>query len=351
MVTTNTVPVDASDERLHVPESDPLWSESLYLNFSDSEGRLGGFTRMALHPAKRESEGLFCLYLPDGRVGATYLIDDLKQPDASGIRAQGMEHRCIRPFEQWRVRFDGELYMFDDPKLIATAIEPNAPPAPTEHVKIDLEAAGIHPAFFYPNYRRVTAPPPHKRESHTFGRKFKRALFRPHEIRQALRMRSARHYEQSMIVNGSVTLNGRSEILKGTGHRDHSWGLRDWSASHRFRWLTGQMDGLAFNAMYLTVAGTHVTNGYVWDGKECAPIEELRLENSFDDTGLAGRDICADISAGGRRFLITGNVLLNVPLPIRGPGFSTMYNVGRTRYRCGDKEGYGVAEFLERLYP
>jgi hypothetical protein len=345
------VPVLAGDEGLHAPENDALWSESFYLNFSDSEGRLGGFTRLALHPSKHQSEGLLCVYLSGGRVGITLLTDVLEQPNAAAIRAGSLEHVCLRPLEQWRVHFDGDLHVFEDPAKISRALEPNPPPSATERIKLELEVTGLHAPFFYPKYRKVAAAPPHKPEVIGFARKLKRVMRRPGEIRQAIRMRTARHYEQSMSIRGSVTLDGRTESFIGGGHRDHSWGLRDWSPSHRFRWLTCQMDGLAFNAMYLTIAGTHVTNGYVWRDGVCTPVDELRLENSFDDTGLAGRDLYLELSSGGRQLRVTGHVFLNVPLPIVGPGFSTMYNIGRTRYQCGDKIGYGVAEFLERLYP
>jgi hypothetical protein len=347
-----TVLVQGNDEALHAPENDPLWSESFYLNFSDSEGRFGGFTRMALHPTMRETEGLLCLYLPGGRVGTTLLKDAREQPIAGTIRAKSLSHTCVRPLEEWRIQYDGDVHVFEDPALIARVLEPNANTGSLERIKLDLEITGIHPPFFYPNYRRVAAGPlSGKPEVIGVGRKLRRALRRPAEIRQALRMRTARHYEQSMTVRGSVTLNGRTETFKGTGHRDHSWGLRDWSVSHRFRWLTGQMDGLAFNAMYMTVAGSHVTNGYLWNGSRCSPMDELKFENSFDQTGLAARKLSLELSSGGERFVITGDVMLNVPLPIIGPGFSTMYTIGRTHYSCGSKTGYGVAEFLERLYP
>jgi len=350
MAAENT-PVQAADEGLHNPEDDPLWSESFYLNFSDSHGHHGGFTRMALHPTKKETEGFLCLYLPGGRIGITRVTDALEQPKAGVIRAGNIQHLCTDPVKQWRVRFDGELHVFEDPGLVARVLEPNSPPVTTERLQLDLEASGLHSPFFYPNYKKVGTPPPHKRERAGFGRKIKLALRLPGEIRLALRMRSGRHYEQSMAVRGSVTLNGRKESFTGGGHRDHSWGLRHWGVSPRFRWLSGQMEGMAFNAMYLTVAGSNVINGYVWCEGVCMPVDELRLENSFDDTGLAGRDISLELVSGGRHFSIKGQVFLNVPLPMAGPGFSTMYTVGRTRYECGGKVGYGVAEFLERLYP
>jgi hypothetical protein len=353
---SDSVKVQAEDERLHPPAKHPLWSESFYLNFSDSDGGLGGFTRVALHPARNESEGLLCIYLRGGAIGIVLVNDALQQPRAEVVRAGGLEHECIAPLEHWRIRYDGEMRVFDDPALVARALEPNPPAGKSRHVKMDLKVTGLHPPFFYPDYRKVNAPPPCREHgpagwSMAWKRKLIRAMRRPREILSALQMRSGRHYEQSMTVQGTVTIGGETEAFIGTGHRDHSWGPRDWGASHRWRWLTGQIEGLAFNAMYLTIAGTHVTNGYVCHGGRCSRVDELGLDSSFDGAGLAGRALCLELKAGSERFLITGETFFSVPLPIAGPGYSIMYTISRTQWRCGDRIGYGVAEFLERLEP
>jgi hypothetical protein len=341
--------VQDGDEGLHPPENDPLWSESFYLSFSDSEGRLGGFTRIAFLPSK--TEGLLCLYLPEGAVGIVLESGRPQHPKSSPFRVVNLEHECIEPLKRWRIRFNGDVNVFADAAEVGRSLEPDVTASRTLPVEIDLEVSGLHTPFFYPDYRKVATPPPHRKRDIGWMKKVKRALRRPHEIRMALRARSGRHYEQSMVVHGTITLNGQKHPFNGTGHRDHSWGLRDWSLSPRFRWLSGQVEGLAFNAMYLTVAGTHATNGYVCHNGRCAPVDELRLESSFDDTGLGGRHLSLELSSGGERFSIMGDVFLNVPLPIVGPGFHTMYTVGRTRYQWGDRVGYGVAEFLERLEP
>jgi hypothetical protein len=334
-----TTLVSPEDENLHPPGSDPLWSESFYLNFSHSDGVLGGFVRVALHPYKRESEGLLGLYLPEGGVGIVLLKDALEQPDANKVRAGNLSYERVDPLKRWRIRYQGDVHVYNDPEGSKRTVD------------LDLEAIGLHVPFYYPKYRRVTSGPRHRQRPASFAGRLKRTLRRPREILSALTMRSGRHYEQSMRVRGSVSIGTQRIEIDGSGHRDHSWGVRDWMPSHRWRWLTGQLGDFAFNAMYLTIAGTHVTNGYVWHRDHCSPLEELSLENSFDDTGLGGRDLCLALTAGGERFVITGNVSLNVPLPIIGPGFSTMYHIGRTRYRWGNRVGHGVAEFLERLDP
>jgi hypothetical protein len=344
--------VRAQDEALHVPTGDPLWSESFYLNFSDGAGMLAGFTRLALHPRRKQAEGLLCLHLPRGKIGITHWLDLIELPSNGAVRTRALVHECLEPLRRWRIRYEGDLVVFDDAAQIPASVDSGAPTAVTERVTVDLEIAGLHAPFYYPAYQKVKAGPPHlERSPVSFGRKLRRALHRPREIVSALNARSGRHYEQSMQVRGSITIGGERLPFDGTGHRDHSWGPRDWSAAHRWRWLCGQMDGFAFNAMYLTIAGTHVTNGYVWCDGRCTPLQALELESTFDRTGLAGRDIRLRLTAAGVRYDIEGEVLANVPLPIAGRGFSSMYNVGRARYRYATHTGYGAAEFLERLDP
>ena len=344
--------VGPEHEALHAPSADPLWSESFYLNFSDRRGVLGGFTRIALHPTRNESAGLLCVYLRGGGVGLAVTSDRLAQSDDRAVRAGALVHTRVASLNHWRISYDGELQIFADPSRVPDQLRPDTPSPPRCRIQLALDATGLHAPFFYPDYRKVAAGPPYQsRGPLGLARTLKRIIRRPGEIVSALNMRKGRHYEQSMRVGGVMVVDGERLELDGTGHRDHSWGPRDWAPSERWRWLTGQMDGLAFNAMYLTIAGTHVTNGYVWSGDRCAPVDDLRLESTFDDTGLAGRTVSLHLSAGGATYAIAGDVLINVPLPISGDRFTTMYNVGRTRYRCGDRVGYGVAEFLERLDP
>jgi hypothetical protein len=152
-------------------------------------------------------------------------------------------------------------------------------------------------------------------------------------------------------VRGSVAIDGERYAFDGSGHRDHSWGPRDYMPSERWRWLTGQMDGFAFNAMYLTIAGSHVINGYVWNGDDCLPVEHLQLAMTFEDGGGTARDLVAHLTAGGMTHVITGDVDLNVSASLAGPHYSSVYTIGRATYRCGTRCGYGAVEMVERLDP
>jgi hypothetical protein len=289
------------------------------------------------------------VYLPGGGVALTSWTEPLSA-DAAAIGSGPLTLTCVEPLRTWRIDYDGELRRFDDPAAIPAAVAAGEYPAPIA-VRLSLEATGLHPPVFYPGYARTSSPPPHTRRAGGWRQRIRRALRLPRDISAALRMRSAEHYEQSMQVRGEIVVAGERHRFDGSGHRDHSWGLRDWGALQHMRWLTGQLDGLAFNAVYITLAGSSVTNGYLWVDGGTEHVSEVRLENSFDASGLAARDVALTLRAGEREVVVEGSVLRNVPLPLGGDGTSTIYTVGWTRYRCGGRTGYGVAEFLERVDP
>jgi hypothetical protein len=292
------------------------------------------------------------VYLPQGGVGIVWIKDALAQPDAGTVRAGALVHRCLDPLARWRIRYDGDLTVIDNPADVPRVAAGKAAAGPSRRASLDLVFAGMHAPFFYPDYRRVRHAPPHHRNGRGgWIRSLRRARRLPHDIRLALRMRSGRHYEQSLRVRGTIVVGDRVMVIDGGGHRDHSWGLRHWGVMPRLRWLTGQMEEFAFNAVYLTIAGSHVINGYVWHDARCTAVDGLALRTTFDDTNLAGREVSLDLFTGGERFHVEGDVVTNVPLPIEGKDFRTMYTVGRTRYRFDGRAGWGVAEFLERIEP
>src|SRR3546814_10821374 len=46
--------------------------------------------------------------------------------------------------------------------------------------------------------------------------------------------------EQSGRITGTLRIGDRVIDIRTMGHRDHSWGTRDWGALHFYRWLQSQ---------------------------------------------------------------------------------------------------------------
>jgi hypothetical protein len=82
--------------------------------------------------------------------------------------------------------------------------------------------------------------------------------------------------------------------------------------------------------------------GCLWDGKELCELKEIRMEVETSDGGA--RQTAVDLSISderGREHAIRGEqVLVNLPVLFG----RTWLKDGITRYRCGDRIGYGILE-------
>jgi hypothetical protein len=343
--------VAAADEALHAPETDRDWSESFYQTFFDERGGVAGAVRLALSGRDRQPDGLVVLRPPGGGVLLARPAGRGRAGSGTGIGAGPLELECEEPLSRLRIRFDGECRFLPEPERLPD-FAARLDELESRRLELDLVAESDRAAAYYPPYRRVPSAAPAPPEAAPgLVRRLRRALRRPREIARALRMRGGRHYEQPMRVSGEYRVDGAGGRFRGTGHRDHSWGVRDWSVATRWRWLTGSVGETAFSAMFLTTAGSHVVNGLVWRGSGVELPLEMRLDASFHAGGFGGRDVCLELGTGADRILVTGEVADNVVLPISGDGYDIRYSIGFTRYRLGGQTGLGVAEFLERVHP
>lgn len=96
---------------------------------------------------------------------------------------------------------------------------------------------------------------------------------------------AANRVEQSGRLAGFVRIGDRRVSLDGrVGHRDHSWGLRDWRMPHHWKWLTAYTpDGeTTLNAWIWYARGEHGIAGYVARGGTVHPIRAIREKTRYD---------------------------------------------------------------------
>ncbi|MBD0860350.1 hypothetical protein IA539_03890 [Gordonia sp. zg691] len=89
--------------------------------------------------------------------------------------------------------------------------------------------------------------------------------------------------EQSGLVKGTVRIGDRTIPFETTGHRDHSWGRRDWTAIHQYRWVNVQSGSdIAINFLEGAALDQHLTLGYVdRDGRQ-SPIKSVSVDMERD---------------------------------------------------------------------
>jgi hypothetical protein len=91
-------------------------------------------------------------------------------------------------------------------------------------------------------------------------------------------------FEQSCRVRGTLTLAGREIAFDTTGHRDHSWGTRDWDTFQDWKWISAQAGpDLGLNLLLMHARGETTTHGYVFRDGLLAPVVSARAGAGFDE--------------------------------------------------------------------
>ncbi|MET0887379.1 MAG: hypothetical protein ABWX92_13115 [Mycetocola sp.] len=89
--------------------------------------------------------------------------------------------------------------------------------------------------------------------------------------------------EQSGRVSGTITIAGREIAFETTGHRDHSWGSRDWTAFHHYKWVNVQTpEGAAINFMHGFIVDSLYQLGYVDKDGLQSPIRSIETDIARD---------------------------------------------------------------------
>jgi hypothetical protein len=105
------------------------------------------------------------------------------------------------------------------------------------------------------------------------------------------------HYEQSGTYEGVLTLRGETvNIGPCFGHRDHSWGIRDWSGVDWYRLFCCAFSSeLAVNLWEGEMDGRPFIKGYVFDGKRNNRIARSAVETRFRKDGRTPKAATVDI--------------------------------------------------------
>lgn len=195
-----------SDEGLHASGPDQLWNESVYLDFSSPDGRVGGYVRLGLYPNWGRAWYWACL-VGDGRPLVLLADNDASLPDADlTVNGRGYvaTHDVARPLEEFRVTLDSSdaARQLADPFAAYDSLR-DAPRVP---LALDLTwstAGGVYGYDITPRY------------------------------------------EVPCRVAGSIVAGDERIEFVGFGERDHSWGTRDWWGVS-WLWTSAHLDDGTF---------------------------------------------------------------------------------------------------------
>jgi hypothetical protein len=325
--------LEPNDEYSHEPGDEVNYNESMYLNGFDLERQTGAWFRIGNRVNEGYAEMTVCIYLPGGRVAFLYKRPEISSNDE--LRAGGLNIEVIEPLEHLRVTFSGRLCLLDDPSQMANPREAfrNNPMVESE---VTLDFRGVAPVtggrWVYEDGSEI------EQDAET---SFYKA-----------------HYEQHVAVNGSILVGEEAFELDGFGLRDKSWGPRYWQAMSWYRWLP-MIFGPDF-AMMLSIvhrdadpkAPSH-RGGVVMHDGEYEKITDCKIESDYDDRGYQTAIRCW-AKTDRREYEVVGEPLSLIPLRNRrttpaGDELETRITEAMTRFRCDDRTGMGMSEYLDQL--
>ena len=157
----------------------------------------------------------------------------------------------------------------------------------------------------------------------------------------------SQHYEQFGTFTGMMALghgNEKMRIGPCLGHRDHSWGIRDWSAVDRWRlFCCAFSKEFAINLWEGRIVSRDFVKGYVFDGTRNTAIIKSRVSTRYKRDGRRPERATITVQdEAGREYEIQCKVLSCVTFPLKG---SVLYETF-SHMRCNGMAATGLLEYL-----
>jgi hypothetical protein len=148
--------------------------------------------------------------------------------------------------------------------------------------------------------------------------------------------------EQSGRVQGTLTIGDKVIEFDATGHRDHSWGTRDWTAFQNYRWFQGQAGtDCSVHFWHLHALGSTKLYGYVFKDGLMAEVTDIDFTWQHDEQFNQTRLDAVVTDEAGRRTTVEVDFFGHYPL-IPHPDLVLMEGAGRAL--IDGREGAGWME-------
>lgn len=123
--------------------------------------------------------------------------------------------------------------------------------------------------------------------------------------------------EQSGRVTGTVTVRGKLYPVDTWLHRDHSWGVRDWSQIQHHKWFSAEAPGV--NIYFFNIFGHGETwlYGYVDRDGLMARVTDAIIDVEYDDEMYGQRSAHIELEDdAGRTTIIDAETYAIVAFPV-----------------------------------
>jgi hypothetical protein len=161
--------------------------------------------------------------------------------------------------------------------------------------------------------------------------------------------------EQTGRVHGSLRVGPRHIDLDRIGHRDHSWGLRDWGTPQHWKWFIAYTpSGVAVNGWIWIAKGEWGFGGYVARDGVATPIRRIDHHAEYDSQMRQRRLTASVIDVTGATTAVTMDAFGVVELPTHDR-METIIKEAACRATIDGEAGAGqfethwVGSYLEHL--
>lgn len=134
--------------------------------------------------------------------------------------------------------------------------------------------------------------------------------------------------EQAGRVKGTLTIGDRVIDFDATGHRDHSWGTRDWMAMQQYEWFIGQVgEEISVHFWHLHALGKTEVRGYVFKDGLMARVSDVEVDVEYDGDWWQQRYTATIRDDAGRTTTVSTEVFAGYTL-VPDPGIHLRESAG-----------------------
>ncbi|MHA1269832.1 MAG: DUF7064 domain-containing protein [Candidatus Helarchaeota archaeon] len=304
----NGVKISENDEYMHNWDTFPdHHNESWYFNFIDQPNKIYFITRVSFVMDRNLSQIMMILII-DGKNYTYYKEIPLEKMPDNWEFDKKIKFYCIKPFDEWRIKYEDRK------------------------ISLDVNLKGR-----FPVHNSLEDEDPIE-------------VLEKYGV-EVLEIAGQQHYEQPTIATGTLVLKktGETRNINCFGQRDHSWGSRDWVNINGWNWAAAQFEDETINLWHSIVFNKSLESGTVFTKNK-----NIRIMN-VDVTTQFANDMKKPISSkftftdeyGNKRELVSETIFsLHFPVPTSDSmGFSEIYEQ-IAKFKCDDKEGFGISEYM-----
>lgn len=301
-------------DKLHSPDTHKQWNESFYFNWYDKKQNICCFTRIGLTPNKDEKNMFLFFMLPNGKklgIRENTPLKTLTEKDKLVLTVNDLQFIKKTNEKEWQLIYDGKAFDSYQPK------------DPAVQLQFNLHFTGLHSIF---NYRDCPISALQKKHSKDVA---------------------SDHLEQYGKITGSLTVEDNTYEINALGERDHSWGVRNWTAPKRWIWLTCQFNKeFAFNITKLTVEQGDIDAGFIHINKKNHPIKNVTIDTAYSKHHEPILFNVSMTTTSNKVFDVQASVKDKIHVPFENGKMKSMMYENLAKYTYKNDVGYGIAEYL-----